>query len=88
MSVLSSLAKYLGLASKAVQEAETSQLAGATKKQIAIGLVLSAAHAGETVENATVQKIVGIVELAVQIANATGLFGAAKTTPVAVPSAE
>lgn len=87
-AILAKVAKYHILATAAVNEAEATALPGATKKQIAVGTILAVAHAGEQVENATVQKVAGYVEFAVGIANTLGLFGAAKTAPVAVPPAE
>ena len=88
MSIFASIQKYLALAITAVHEAEASATPGATKKQIAVASVLAAAHAGETIDNATVQKISGIVEFAVSIANALGLLGKAPASPVVVPPTE
>lgn len=59
-----------------------------TKKQLAVAYVLAAAHAGENVQNSTVQTIAAIVDLHANIAKSFGLFGkvADPSKTIAVPA--
>lgn len=54
-----------------------------SKKQMAVALVLAAAHAGEAVPVAQVQQIAGLVDFFASSAKALGLFG--KTADVSAP---
>ena len=88
LKVLSGIAKYAGVATQAAHEAE-AQVGpgnGATKQQIAVAYALAAAHAGQTVPIETVQQVAAAVELAVNVANMFGAFGAAKIQPIQVPA--
>ena len=80
--ILADFLKYGALATAAVGQVQSEVGASAgnpavqqTKKQLAVSLVLAAAHAGESVPNSTVVKIAGIVDFAVSAAKALGLFG-------------
>ena len=89
LKVLSGIAKYAGIATQAVHEAE-AQVGpgnGATKQEIAVAYALAAAHAGQTVPIETVQQVAAAVELAVSVANMLGAFGTAKIQPIQVPKA-
>ena len=61
-----------------------------TKLQMAVALVLAAAHAGESVPSRTVQTIAAIVEFNVSLAKALGLFGKTSTgdMTVTVPTSD
>jgi hypothetical protein len=89
------IVKYGALAFAAVAQvqAEVGASSGdpavqADKKQLAVLYVVAAAHAGESVPNATVQAISSVVELVAQMAKALGLFGKTPTpgAAVAVPA--
>ncbi len=89
MSIFDTIKKYLAAATQAVHEVQQVAVPGATKKQLAVGVVLAAAHAGETVDNATVQKVSAIVEFALSIAKSLGTIpSAAAQPPVVVPTAD
>ncbi len=92
----SAIQKYGAVAQQAVAQVQSEVGASsgdpnvqASKKQLAIMYVLAAAHAGESVPNATVQLIAGVVDFVASTAKALGLFGkvAAPSTTVTVPSA-
>lgn len=103
MSFLSNLTKgfaaikkYGAVAQKAVSDvqAEVGQSNGdgdtrQNKKQLAVMYILAAAHAGEQVDNATVQAISGVVDFVASTAKALGLFGkvASPAASVSVPTA-
>lgn len=92
-----SIVKYgaLALPAIAVAQQEIGAAAGdptlqQSKKQLAIALVLAAAHAGQMVPNAQVQQIGGVIDFLVSAAKATGLLGKAPDPKgsVTVPAAE
>lgn len=92
--ISAAILQYGGLATAAVAQVQTEVGASsgdpaiqASKKQLAVAYVLASAHAGEAVPNATVQAISAVVEFAVSIAKALGLFGktAAPAGSVSVP---
>ena len=59
---------------------------GSDKKTMVVAGILAAAHAGETVPNAQVQVISGVVDTVVGVLNASGLLGKTSTA-VTVPMA-
>jgi hypothetical protein len=93
--IAGAILKYGLLATAAVAEAQaqvgpSGGDAGlqATKRQLAIALVLGAAHAGESVDNSTVQTIAAVVELAAMTAKSLGAGGkTAAAVTVVVPAA-
>jgi hypothetical protein len=93
LSIFASIAKYFSLAAQAVQivQTEIGPSSGNPAMQqgklaAAVAIVLAAAHAGESVPVAVVQRIASVVEIAVSVGNALGLFGKTKSTaPVSVP---
>jgi hypothetical protein len=88
-AALSAFLKYGPYALAAAKTAEDTIGAGngETKKQLALGAVLAAVHAGETVPVTTVQVVSGAIDLVVSLLNSAGVFGQAKQdTPVAVPA--
>lgn len=95
-STFSAIGKYLTLAVQAVAQVQAEIGASngdpnlqKTKLAAAIAIVLAAAHAGENVPIAIVQKVAMAVEVAVSLANMLGLFGktANAAVTVAVPVA-
>ena len=88
-----SLLVYVPLVNSTVQQVEAAMpgASGASKAQSALAIVLSVAHAGETVPNATVQLISGIIDTVVSMLNSLGIFKKATapttTTVAAAPAA-
>ena len=88
-----SLLVYVPLVNSTVQQVEAAMpgASGASKGQAALAIVLSVAHAGETVPNATVQLISGIIDTVVSMLNSLGIFKKATapttTTVAAAPAA-
>ncbi len=92
-----SIAKYgalalpaIALAQKEIGGAAGDPLLQQNKRQLALSLVLAAAHAGEVVPNSQVQQIAGVIDFLASAAKATGVLGKAANPAgsVAVPAAE
>lgn len=79
---------YMPVAMQVIKEIEASGQDGATKKQMAVAAIIAIVHAGQSVDNATIATISFIVEMAVGMANAAGLFGKAKAVAIEIPKAE
>ena len=90
---IQALVQYVPLVNSTVQQVEAAMpgASGASKAQSALAIVLSVAHAGETVPNATVQLISGIIDTVVSMLNSLGIFKKATapttTTVAAAPAA-
>jgi hypothetical protein len=76
MKTLLASLQYAPAVSSAVQsvEASSSSLPGATKKQLVLAGVTAAAKVGESVPEAHVQLISALIDIAVSILNASGVF--------------
>ena len=67
-------AAYTPAVIAAVQAAEASGAAGATKKQAVIDAIIAGSRQAESVSNPNVAAIAAMVDLTVSIFNITGLF--------------
>lgn len=73
---IKALVTYVPLVNSTIQEVEAAMpgASGTSKAQAALNIILSIAHAGETVPIAIVQAISGIIDTAVSMFNALGIF--------------
>ena len=73
---IQTLVTYVPLVNSTVQQVEAAMpgASGTSKAQSALAIVLSVAHAGETVPNTEVQLISGIIDTVVSMLNSLGIF--------------
>ena len=87
---IKALVTYVPLVNSTVQQVESAMpgASGTSKAQAALAIVLSIAHAGETIPNATVQLISGIIDTVVSMLNSLGIFkkATAPTTTAVAPA--
>ena len=91
MQTIVSLLEFFPFVLQAVKAVEDNYSAepGATKKELVLSSVLAAAKVGESVPNATVTLISGLIDSTVTALNASGIFThAAKTSTPAAPAAK
>lgn len=87
-SIAAIFAKYGAVAQAVVRDVEAAMpnAPGASKKQVAVAIVLAAVHDGEQIPIAAVQSVSYVIDTLVTVANGLGLFGKAPTATVSVPT--